>query len=61
MLQDSLTFECAFCGEPNDIDVDPSAGRRQAMIEDCQVCCQPNDVILTVASEGTVTAQVRQS
>jgi hypothetical protein len=22
--------------------VDPSAGRRQQYIEDCQVCCKPN-------------------
>lgn len=60
-LQDSVTFYCSFCGEPNDIDVDPSAGRRQSMIEDCQVCCRPNDVIITVENDGSVSTRVSQS
>jgi hypothetical protein len=36
------TFQCAGCGEPNQTTVDESAGRRQAYVEDCQVCCKPN-------------------
>lgn len=35
-------FSCAFCGEPNLTTVDPSAGARQRYTEDCQVCCRPN-------------------
>ena len=35
-------FSCAFCGEPNATTVDPSAGRFQEYVEDCQVCCRPN-------------------
>ena len=35
-------FQCAGCGECNQTTVDESAGRRQAYIEDCQVCCRPN-------------------
>jgi hypothetical protein len=35
-------FQCAGCGEWNAIHVDPSAGRRQSYVEDCQVCCKPN-------------------
>jgi hypothetical protein len=36
------SFQCAGCGESNLTTVDESAGRRQAYIEDCQVCCKPN-------------------
>ena len=29
MYDDSAIYGCAFCGEPNEVDVDFSAGRRQ--------------------------------
>ena len=35
-------FQCAGCGEWNEASIDPSAGRRQSYVEDCQVCCKPN-------------------
>jgi hypothetical protein len=35
-------FQCAGCGEWNETKIDPSAGRRQSYVEDCQVCCKPN-------------------
>lgn len=40
-------FVCAGCGEWNETSVDPSAGRRQSYVEDCQVCCKPN--VLAIA------------
>ncbi len=42
MYDDCAVFACACCGEPNEIDVDLSAGREQVYVEDCQVCCRPN-------------------
>lgn len=42
MYDDSATYFCAFCGEPNEVDVDPFAAKRQVYVEDCQVCCRPN-------------------
>jgi hypothetical protein len=39
-------FDCAYCGETNDLFVDPSEGDRQSYVEDCQVCCRPN--LLTI-------------
>jgi hypothetical protein len=35
-------FQCAGCGEWNEITVDESAGQDQSYTEDCQVCCRPN-------------------
>jgi Cysteine-rich CPXCG len=46
-----VEYECAFCGETNDVIVDASAGRRQAFTEDCTVCCRPNLISLTVTQE----------
>ena len=44
-MQDGIQparFQCAGCGEWNETTVDPSGGRRQQYVEDCQVCCKPN-------------------
>jgi hypothetical protein len=35
-------YQCAGCGEWNETTVDPSGGRRQEYVENCQVCCKPN-------------------
>lgn len=37
-------YSCAFCGETNSTFVDPSQGIQQSYIEDCQVCCRPNEL-----------------
>lgn len=36
------SFNCAWCGEKNEIVVDPSQGKEQQMVEDCHICCRPN-------------------
>ena len=38
----SINYSCAYCGEINSTFVDPSQGKSQQYIEDCQVCCRPN-------------------
>lgn len=43
-------YQCAGCGEWNQTSVDPSGGRKQQYVEDCQVCCKPN--LLTVTWDG---------
>lgn len=43
------TLDCPYCGEPNDIAVDPSGGKRQTYEEDCQVCCRPWTVSVRLA------------
>jgi hypothetical protein len=40
-------FQCAGCGEWNEIVVDESSGGRQQYVEDCQVCCKPNLLSVT--------------
>ena len=43
------TVRCPYCGEQLEIFIDRSL-RRQEYIEDCQVCCRP--IILTVTLDG---------
>jgi hypothetical protein len=55
-----VTYACAFCGEENEVLVDPSGGRRQAFTEDCAVCCRPNLLTLAVDENGHVEIRVSQ-
>jgi hypothetical protein len=46
-----VTVACPYCGEPFETRVDTSAGAA-SYIEDCQVCCQPIEMILEVDADG---------
>ena len=37
-------LECPFCGESDEIWIDPGGGERQEYTEDCAVCCRPRVV-----------------
>ncbi len=53
-------FQCASCGEWNEITVDHSAGRTQTYVEDCQICCKPNVLHLEydpAAEEYVITTE----
>lgn len=49
---DECEISCPFCAETITILVDASAGS-QNYIEDCQVCCRPMQVFVSV-SDGNV-------
>lgn len=55
-----MHYGCAFCGEDNEVFVDPSGGRRQVFTEDCSVCCRPNLITLTIDDDGDLDLQVAQ-
>lgn len=56
----AMAYQCAFCGEENQVFVDPSAGRRQTFTEDCSVCCRPNLITLGIEADGEVWLEVTQ-
>ena len=43
---------CPYCGEPNEIAIDPGGGEVQDYVEDCQVCCQPWHVHVSYDADG---------
>jgi hypothetical protein len=55
-----VQYGCAFCGEDNDVFVDPSGGQHQTFTEDCTVCCRPNLITLTIDDEGDASIEVSQ-
>jgi len=44
-------YRCAVCGETNETIIDESAGETQTYIEDCQICCRPNVLRITIHGE----------
>jgi len=52
---DVQDIHCPYCGEPLEIAIDWSV-REQEYVEDCQVCCQP--MVLRVTLDDTDGALV---
>jgi Cysteine-rich CPXCG len=46
-----VEISCPYCGETIEILVDPSV-ENQTYIEDCQVCCRPINLTVTIDDEG---------
>ena len=52
---------CPYCGEENEIAVDPGSGETQDYIEDCQVCCQPWHVHVSYDNTGSAHVYLEAS
>jgi rRNA maturation protein Nop10 len=51
-LETDASYTCPSCGETNALGVDPTAGRRQTLVEDCPVCCRPLVLSVRIDSDG---------
>jgi hypothetical protein len=49
---------CPYCGETNEIALDPGSGSEQEYVEDCQVCCRPWRVTIQYDPHGTADVVV---
>ena len=50
-MDDEAEFVCGYCGQMTAFDVDPFGGSNQSYVEDCQVCCRPHRITVTVDPE----------
>jgi hypothetical protein len=41
---------CPYCGEPQELEVDPVGPAHESFIQDCAVCCRP--WVVRVSREG---------
>ncbi len=57
-LETEATVLCPYCGEINEIGLDPGGGGRQEYVEDCQVCCRPWRVLVTYLPDGSADVSV---
>ena len=40
-MDDSVSSQCPYCGEPVELAIDTGGGAHQEYVEDCPVCCRP--------------------
>lgn len=45
------SYACWACGEEIVVPVDPTMGMRQDYVEDCPVCCRPNELHVEIDPE----------
>lgn len=50
-MEEEATYICDSCGEEIVVPVDLSAGSSQRYIEDCPVCCNPNEIFVEVGED----------
>ena len=43
---DVLNWVCQYCGEENQVWVDLTVLENQDFIEDCEICCRPNRILI---------------
>ncbi|MEJ7810557.1 MAG: CPXCG motif-containing cysteine-rich protein [Gemmatimonadaceae bacterium] len=48
---------CPYCGELNEVALDPGSGALQEYVEDCQVCCRPWVVHVEYHADGSATVR----
>ena len=53
------SYVCNSCGEAIVVPLDPSAGDHQAYIEDCPVCCVPNEIFVDFDEDGSAHVSSR--
>ena len=56
----SAVVLCPYCGEVNEIALDPGSGNLQEYVEDCQVCCQPWRVTVHYREDGGADVSAEQ-
>lgn len=49
---------CPWCGESNQIGLDPGSGNDQEYDEDCQVCCRPWRVQVRYDEDGAAVVRL---
>jgi hypothetical protein len=47
------SYVCGACGEDIVVPLDASAGASQSYVEDCPVCCRPNQISVEFDEDGT--------
>jgi hypothetical protein len=53
VVDTEATVHCPYCGELNQIALDPGSGSTQQYVEDCQICCRPWRVFVTYLPDGS--------
>jgi prolyl-tRNA synthetase len=56
---DTIEVQCPYCGERVEISVEPAVSG--AMVQDCEVCCNPWQLTITRDRDGDVDVRVERA
>ncbi len=54
-LESDQEFNCPYCGAGISIQIDQTAGRRQAFVTACEVCCRPMEIEVNIDADGYIS------
>ncbi len=57
-LQSEKEFYCPFCASRNTLFLDLTAGRRQEFTVDCEVCCHPIKISVSLGRHRSIELRV---
>jgi hypothetical protein len=56
----TAAVSCPYCGQINEIVLDPGSGNQQEYVEDCQVCCRPWRIVVRYQPDGSADVVAEQ-
>lgn len=57
-LADAAWVSCPYCGEGVELLVDAAGGEAQEYVEDCEICCMPWQVRVSLGPDGSAHVTV---
>ena len=54
-LEDDYQTNCPYCGVVLSVRIDNTGGSRQEFVIDCENCCRPIEIDMTVEPDGYVS------
>lgn len=57
-LIDAVSVSCPYCGAEVELVIDPVGGDLQEYVEDCEVCCQPWSVRVSMGRDGVESVDI---
>ena len=58
-LAETTSVYCPYCGQSVEMILDASGGETQEYVEDCEICCQPWAVRVSIGSDGVPHVEVQ--
>ena len=56
---EDIVWTCQYCGVHNSVWVDLTVSSKLDFIEDCEICCRPNRIIITIDEDENIFLESR--
>jgi len=58
-MENQVEISCPYCGEINIIEIDITEGLSQTFVQDCEVCCRPIQLNISIDKNSKINIDVR--